>query len=154
MGIKKHLTSDEDVLDHCTTDFWAWVCTDKRIIKYRSDGGKNERLQEISLNEVSGINLVKSGRDDTLLGYLIFSIIGILGSLLAATAIDPVFLIGVLILVGVAYKLHSKWKDSSEAYFELRGTGLIQQEPEKWRIQSGGETDEVQSFVRTIRENI
>jgi len=154
MGIKKHLTSDEDVLDHCTTDYWAWVCTNKRIIKYRSDGGQNERLDEISIGEITGISLVNSGRDETLLGYLVFCIIGALGSLFAAISFDPVFWIGVLILAGVAYKLHNKWKDSAEGYFELKGTGLIRQEPKKWRIQSGGNTDEVQSFVKTVRENI
>lgn len=154
MSIKDHLTSDETVLDHCTTDYWAWVCTNSRIIKYRSDGGRTERLHEISLSEIRGISLVKSGRSDTLLGYLIFSVIGVLGSLYFAILTNPTYWVGVILLFGVAYTLYGRWKNSAEGYFELKGTGLIQQEPEKWRIRSGGSPDDVRSFVKTIRNNI
>jgi len=154
MSIKDHLTSDETVLDHCTTDYWAWVCTNNRIIKYRSDGNRTEQLHEISLSEIRGISLVKSGRSDTLLGYLFFTIIGVLVSLYAATFGDPTFWAVVILFVGAAYTLYGRWRNSAEGYFELKGTGLIQQESEKWKIHSGGSPDDVRSFVKTIRNNI
>ena len=154
MSIKKHITSDEEVLDHCTTDYWAWVCTDKRIIKYRSDN-QGEQLDDISLDEITGISLTNTGESDKLLGYTILSSLAvlILVYITMGRIAFPISLLSIAFAI-IPYLFYNRWKQSSNSYFELRGTGLIRQEPEKWRIRSGGNPDEVQSFVKTIRKNI
>jgi hypothetical protein len=154
MSIKNHITPDESVLDYCTTEGWAWACTDDRIIKYRSDGDRSEQLHDISLDEVSGVSVISSGKSETLLGYTILSVVAmfVLGLYLQLLTFIGGF--PVLLFFPVPLILYRRWQDSDEAYFELKGTGLIQQEPEKWRIQYKGDRDEVQAFVTTIRGNI
>lgn len=154
MGVKDHITSDESVLEYCTTNGWAWVCTDSRIIKYRSDGDRTEQLHDISLDEVSGISVISSGKSDTLLGYTILSVatIVVLGLYLQFATFATG--LSMIIFTPISVILYRRWKNSDEAYFELKGTGLVRQEPEKWRIQYEGDPDEVQSFIKAVRENI
>lgn len=154
MGVKDHITSEESVLEYCTTKGWAWVCTDRRIIKYRSDGERTEQLHDISLDEVTGISLISSGKSDTLLGYTILSVatIVVLGLYLQFATFATGF--SMIIFTPISVILYRRWKNSDEAYFELKGTGLVRQEPKKWRIQYEGDPDEVKSFIRTVRENI
>ncbi|MUW13916.1 hypothetical protein GJ633_04010 [Halorubrum sp. CBA1125] len=154
MGVEQHITSDEEVLDYCTTDYWAWVCTDERIIKYRSNNNR-EQLDDISIDEITGISLTNTDKSETLLGYSILTTIGtvLLASFALINIAPPISFLSLGVAI-VPYWFYKRWKRSAESYFELRGTGLIQQEPEKWRIQSGGNRDEVRSFVKTIREQI
>jgi hypothetical protein len=154
MGIQDHITSEENVLDYCTTNGWAWVCTDSRIIKYRSDGERTEELHDISLDEVTGISLISSAKSDTLLGYTILSVATIVVLGLYLQFSTPVTGLSMVIFAPGSVILYRRWKNSDEAYFELKGTGLVKQEPKKWQIQYEGDPDEVQSFITTVRENI
>ena len=154
MGIKAHVTSDEEVVDHCTTDYWAWVCTDKRIIKYRSND-RGEEMEDISLDEITGISLTNTGKSDTLLGYTILSGVAFVLFFLFSAGDFPNPYTYISAIFGVmAYISYRRYQRSADSYFELRGTGLIQQEPERWRIQSNTNPDDVRSFVKTVRRNI
>lgn len=153
MSIKNHITPDEEVLDHCTTDRWAWVCTDRRVIKYRTDN-RGEQLEDISLEEITGISLTTTGHSDKLQGYAILTAIASAGLILYTWSTGSQIAVLTLFTPIVPFLLYRRWQNSSNGHFQLRGTGLIQQEPEKWKIQSDSNPDDVQSFIQTLRNNI
>jgi len=147
VSIKQHLLNDEEMLSYCTTDHWAWVCTDKRVLKYRQGGGGSEQLHDVSFDDISGISLTNQGRDTRFLA----------GGLLAAAAGFLVVEVAgpVVILVGLligAY-LVKLWYDSESSHFEFKGSGLIRQEPKQWRIEESAadDPDEVREFVKAVR---
>ncbi|WP_144901378.1 PH domain-containing protein [Halobellus captivus] len=150
MSIKQHLLNDEEMLSYCTTDYWAWVCTDRRVLKYRQGGGGGEQLHDVSFGDISGISLTNQGRNaNYLVGGLLAAVVGlILGDIVGPVALIAGLLIG-------AY-LAKRWYDSESSYFEFKGTGLIRQEPEQWRIQQGAadDPDEIREFVKTVRERL
>lgn len=153
MSIEPHIMDDEAVLEHCTTNKWVWVCTDRRVIKYRKGKGSAEQLHDISLNEISAISLVNTGREDKLAGYGIFAIIG--GVLLPLVGGPETYILSIIMFSIGGYLMY-RWQNSASGYFELRGSGLLQSEPEKWRINSQGadNTEKVQLFVRKVREQL
>ena len=150
MSIKPHLLDGEEVLSHCTTDYWAWVCTDRRVLKYRQGSGGSEQLHDVSFDDISGISLTHQGRNTQyLVGGLL---VAVLGFLAADFTTQLVILVGLLL---GAY-LVKRWYDSESSYFEFKGTGLIRQEPDQWRINEGAadDPDEVREFVKTVRERL
>jgi hypothetical protein len=139
----------ERVLTYCSTKYWIWVCTDKRVIKYKQGSGGAEALHDLSFREISGISLVNTGRNDWIGGF------GILGALFGLLVLLESPELGVLSLV-VGGGLIYYWLNSESSYFEFRGTGLIRKEPEKWRIDEAAAEDpgEVREFVRTVRSQL
>lgn len=155
MSFKKHLMEDENVLDYCTTDYWAWICTDRRVIKYRQGSGSAEQLHDISFNEISSISLVNTGKNDALGGYGVFSmIIGfvfgvfILGS-------QPGLMIFLLSVLLGGYLLW-KWMNSEKSYFVFKGSGVISENSEEWRIDQtdADNSDEIREFTKTVRAQL
>lgn len=152
MSIQSHLMDAEEVLDYCTTDYWAWVCTDRRVLRYRKGSGRAEQLHDLSFDEIAAISFVNTGRNDTLGGYGAFAVVAGLGaSVVSIELIVLTFLLGVL----GAYLIY-RWLHSERSYFELRGSGLIQQESDDWRIHenAGSDPGEVREFVRTVRSRL
>jgi len=149
VSIKPHLMNDEQVLTYCSTKYWMWVCTDKRVIKYKQTSSGAEALHDLSFSEISGISLINTGRDDRLGGF------GILGALFGLLVFTESPEIGILSLV-VGGVLLYYWLNSESSYFEFRGTGLIRKEPDKWRINESAaeDPDEVREFVRTVRSRL
>lgn len=150
MSVEPYLMNDEDVLAYCTTDYWAWVCTNRRVVKYRQGSGGAEQLHDLSFGEITGISLVNTGRNDTLGGY---GVIAVLGGLLLTVSEFPVLSI---VPVGIGVYLLYRWMNSEEAYFEFRGSGLLQTEGKQWRIDqtAADDPDQVQEFVRKVRSQL
>jgi hypothetical protein len=143
---------DEDVLAHCVTDYWAWVCTDQRILKYKKGRGTAEELHDLSFDEISSISLVNKGRKDKLGGYGIFTII--IGLIIVVA--EPAFAIISLILLIIGSYLVYRWLNSERAYFEFRGSGMLQNSGNDWKINqmAADDPDEVTEFVRTVRSRL
>jgi hypothetical protein len=157
MSIKPHLLDDETILDHCTTQKWAWVCTDQRVIKYRSGRGSAEQLHDLSFDEITSISLVNKGRKDELGGYGVFAVvIGlVLGFFL--TQYSPGLGLGLLLIFfGIGLYFLYRWVNSEEAYFEFHGSGLLQETGGRWRIdyQNIDNTGEIREFVQAVREQL
>lgn len=142
----------EGVVEYCMTKYWAWVCTDQRVLRYRNGRGSAEQLHDLSFGEISAISLVNSGRDDKLGGYAVFAVI--VGFVFAIWVPD-LRLVG-LVLFGLAAYLGYKWVNSEEAYFEFRGSGMLQSEGDEWRIDqaSADDPNEVRRFVRAVRSQL
>lgn len=142
--------NDEDVLAFCTTDYWAWVCTNKRAMKYRQGGGGAEQLHDLSFSEITGISLVNTGRNDKLGGYGVIALIGGIFLLISELAV-----VSPLLLAIGAYLIY-RWINSETAYFQFRGSGLLQTEGNDWRIDQTAADDpgQVQEFVRTVRSQL
>lgn len=151
MSVKPHLMEDEEILDYCMTKNWAWVVTDRRLIKYRSEDRGGERLHDISFDEISSASMVNQGRKDELGGYAVFSlVVGVTLDL----AID-MLAFTVLALPIAAYLVY-RWRNSQSAYFQFRGSGLLQQEEEEWRIDktAADDPDQIRDFVKTVRSQL
>lgn len=148
-SVENHLLSDEDVEDYFLSKKWAWISTDHRLLKYRKTDSGHEELQDLSYDEITGISMTHHGRDTK---YLIGAILaGVIGLPLLTEA--PFVGFGVVL---VAVLLAWMWRNSEESYFEFKGSGLIQQEPEKWRIAKSSVENETQvnDFVRSVREQL
>lgn len=140
---------DEEILDYCMTKNWAWVATDDRLVKYRKSDGGVESLSDVSYNEISGISMEQNPYNAAFIGYGVF---GILIALVLFFGALPI-LAGVVALIS-AFLM---WKgfNGGSSYFELKGTGLLRQEPEEWRIEkTSGENDEIREFIKTVRGQI
>jgi hypothetical protein len=145
---------DENVLDYCTTDYWAWVCTDRRVMKYREGSGTAEQLHDISFDEISSISLVNTGRNDKLGGYGIFTIV--VGGLLAMFNYSPSSWSSFVVLMLSALVggfLLWKWANSEKSYFVFKGSGVISENSEEWRIDQtdADNSDEIREFTKTVR---
>lgn len=149
MSIKPHLMNDERVLAYCSTKYWIWVCTDKRVVKYKQGSSGAEALHDLSFGEISGISLINTGRNDWIGGF------GILGALFGLFIFTESPEIGILSLV-IGGGLIYYWLNSESSFFEFRGTGLIRKEPEKWRLNESAaeDSDEVRKFIRTVRSQL
>ncbi|WP_157745984.1 hypothetical protein [Halorubrum trapanicum] len=160
MSIKQHILDDEDVVAHCSTRSWVWVCTDQRILKYRESDRGTESLHDLSFREISAISLTNKPRKSIYLVVSIFCLIGLFGwwyMLSNVDSYDPAVAVvfsGLFVGAGVLFLYI--WYNSSKSYFEFRGGGVIQQEPEMWRINWMGadDKDQVQDFVKTVREQL
>lgn len=152
MSFQPHLMDGEDILEYCMTGYWAWVCTDRRVLKYRKGKGTAEQLHDLSFNEISAISLVNSGRDDKLGGYGVFAAIVAIVLVLAVPDLGLVS----LALIGVAAYLFYRWLNSEEAYFQFRGSGILRSEGDEWRIDqtSAENPEDVRTFVRTVRSQL
>lgn len=152
MSFQPHLMDGEDIIDYCMTGYWAWVCAEQRVLKYRKGRGTAEQLHDLSYNEISAISLVNLGRDDKLGGYGVFAVIVAIG---LAIAVPDLRLVS-LVLFGVAAYLIYRWLNSEEAYFEFRGSGILRSEGDEWRIDqtSAEHPENVRSFVRTVRSRL
>lgn len=157
MGIQSYILDGESVLSNTSTPFWNWICTDRRLIKYRSTNGTREEFHDISLSEVSGITYENKGRKDSLLGYGIIT--GVVAFILFVLASDMdegiVYFFGLFTLFITGVVLY-QWWESDDSYFEFRGNGLINNEKSKWRVQgvSGQNTDETQEFINAVRSQL
>lgn len=157
MTVKPFIDEQESVLEHTSTPFWTWVCTDERLIKYRSGSGTKEQFHDISFSEITAISYVNTGRKDNLLVYSIgASLIGLLffyigydfgESLLYLLALSAIIAGGILFYL---------WWHSDDSYFEFRGGGLIRSEQSKWRVKgvSSEDTKETQNFINTVRRQL
>lgn len=153
VSIEPHLLDGEDVLAYCGTRAWIWICTDRRLLKYRQGSGTAEQLHDISFDEISAVSLVNTGRDDRLGGYGLLA--GILGLVVIAVSEGWVGLVGLGLIV-VAINLVYRWLNSERSYFEFRGSGLLRDEPEEWRIDesSADDADQVRELVRVVRAQL
>jgi hypothetical protein len=155
MPIEAHIMEDEEVLASYRTEYWGWVCTDRRVIKYRSgeDDG-TEQLHDVSYDEITGISMVNSGRNSSYaVGAGVFTAVGFIGLLIGGNLSILIFLLG----IAAGILLYITWKNSPRSYFGLRGVGLVSQEPEKWQINQPEATDkstEIQEFVKTVRSQL
>lgn len=153
MSIEPHLLEDERVLDHCSTKYWAWVCTDKRLLRYRSGSGGAEQLHDISYDEISSVSFVNTGRNNMLGGYGVFAVV--LSILFAIGAIGTgemlVMIISLPLLAIGAYYIY-RWLNSETSYFDFNGSGMLRNDNE-WRIDeaSADDTEDIRDFVRTVR---
>lgn len=144
MSVKSHLMENEEVLDYCMTENWAWAATNERLLKYRQSGRGGETLSDLSYEEISGINLRNKPRDRR---YLIAGIgIMLLGGLSGDTG--GFFL---SLLIG-AVPLWI-WYTSEASYFEFRGSGLLQEESEAWRIHNSADGNATE-FVKAVRSRL
>jgi hypothetical protein len=151
MSFKKYLMEDEEVLSYCGTDYWIWVCTDRRVMKYRQGSGTAEQLHDISYEEITSISLVNTGRDDKLGGYAVFSLVlGGIASVWVSSA-APFAVAGVI----TAYLLW-RWRNSEHSYFEFKGSGVINSDEEEWRIdnKNADNPDEIREFTKTVRSQL
>lgn len=152
MPLEKHLMSGEDVLEFCTTDYWTWVCTDQRVLKFKQGKSGGEQLHDISFDEISGISYTNRGRNDRLGG---FGGVAIVGSIGLMVALPPASIIG-LPLLGLGIYLMYRWWTSPGSFFAFRGSGLVQENPEQWRIQedAADDSEEIREFVMAVREQL
>jgi len=150
VSLTQHIQDDEEVLSHCTTDYWAWVCTDRRVLKYKQGSRGGEQLYDVSFGDISAISLTREGRN---LNYLIGGVLFIALGIFALEFAGPVGR-GAGVLIG-AY-LIKVWYDSATSYFEFKGSGVIRQEPDQWRIQEGSadDSDAVREFVKIVRDRL
>lgn len=154
MSIKSHLLTGEEVLGHCSTKYWTWICTEQRLIKYKQGKGESEQLHDLSFDQVAGISLVNEGRD---MQYLIGAGVAlVLGIIVSSVLGEPEVVIGILVTLTVSGVLTAAWYDSDNSHITFKGGSIIQQEPEQWRIQENAaeDPDEVREFVKTVRERL
>lgn len=144
MSVKSHLMDDEELLDYCMTDKWAWAATDQRLLKYRQSNRGGETLSDLSYDEISGVNLQNEPRDSR---YLLLGVtIGLLGGMSG----DPGLFVLALLIAAIPIWV---WRNSAKSYFEFRGSGLLQNESEMWRIQNTAE-DDATKFVKAVRSRL
>lgn len=144
---------DEAILDYCMTDYWSWIVTDRRLIKYRQEPRGGEQLHDLSFDEITSASLVNKGRKDQLAGYGIFALLGALVAFFFRSAWT--ILLGFLLLAVSGY-LFYWWANSDEAYFQFRGSGLLQEQPDTWQIDESlaDNPGEIREFVKTVREQL
>lgn len=155
MSIKHHILDDEEVLEHCSTDYWTWVCTDRRVLKYKQGKKGREELHDVSFRDISGISLITEPKNTF---HLIAGVIG-LSFALIMTAFglrNPIVLLLDLLFIPISALLIWSWYNSGKSFFEFKGRGVIQQEPEKWRINIGVDESpkDIQEFVKTVRSRL
>lgn len=160
MSIKPYIMEDEEIIEYVSTDAWVWAVTDQRVLKYHNGGVHGgERMHDLSLEEISSISVVDTGRDERLLSAGLISIIlglSIPNIINGYQTLDTIVVSGGTIAVLLGGYLIAKWRKSDEAYFELNGSGVIQQHPERWRIQkdAADSPEEIQQFVSSVRSAI
>ncbi|WP_251342788.1 hypothetical protein [Haloplanus halophilus] len=134
------------------TDYWAWVCTDRRVLKYKTGSSGSEQLHDVSFDEISAISLVNTGRNDKIGGYGGFAIV--LSVLILLPFGGPETFAVSLILLAIGGYLIYRWMNSEKSYFQFRGSGLIQTEEDRWRIDETAAENpaEIREFVKTVRE--
>lgn len=157
MGIQSYILDGESVLSNTSTPFWNWICTDQRLIKYRSGNGTREEFHDISLNEISGITYENKGRKDNLPGYgLLTGAVTFILFVFASSYDEGVLFVSGLFTLLLAGFFHYQWWHSDNAYFEFRGNGLISNEKSKWRVRglSSENTDETQEFIKVVRSQL
>jgi len=148
MPIEDHLMDDEVVEEYCYTPEWAWVATNDRVIKYRDSGASITDLHDLSYEEISAISLTTEEKDNT----LIYAGVGLTLAGLVLTGVNYLIAI-VAFLLGVGMLYY--WYDMDESsHFEFRGGGLIEQEPDQWRIEAEANSDDAREFVKTVRSQL
>lgn len=153
MSIEPHIMDDESVLDHCVTDYWTWIVTDRRVVKHKNGKGNVEQLHDLSFEEITSISVVRTGKNTTL---VIAGILSLLFGLISIVQDSAVFImIGIAILVLGAYLLYL-WYNSETSYFEFNGSGLLQNRNHNWRInqKAAKNPEEVRSFVKEVRNQL
>lgn len=160
MSIKQHILDDENVLAHCSTRNWVWACTDRRVLKYRQSTRGTESLHDLSFREISAVSLKNKPRRITYLLLSIVCMIFLVAWLYMLSNVESFHTgtaatISILMIGGSALFLYL-WYNSKRSFFEFRGGGIIQQEPEMWRINYLGadDKDQVTEFVKTVREQL
>ena len=150
MSIEPHLMSNETVLKYCNTENWIWVSTDQRVLKYREGKRGSEELHDLSYDEITGISLVNTGRNNSL---RIFGSLTILAGAIYFIYVSwPGRVWGILFAAIGSYLLY-RWMNSEESYFEFRGSGLLDTESDQWKIREtdADDPDEIRDFVTTVR---
>lgn len=149
-SVGNHLLEGEEVQDYFMSDQWAWVSTNRRLIKYRETDSGFEELQDLSYDEISGISLTHEGREDW--PKWLAAAAGALTIILFIYAGQEAALTTLLVALLAAYV----WYNSESSYFEFRGSGVIQQEPDAWRIETTDidEEQELNEFVKSVRERL
>ena len=153
MGIESHLTENETALDGCKSKDWKWVVTSDRILKYKKGTGTKEELQDVSIEKVHSIGLVRSERDDTTgVSGVVLITVGILACLIGS--VPALAAGGILIVIGLI--LIISWLNSDETYFQFRGSGIMKRNPGQWKEDTVMDEDyeEVRDFVKTVRKQV
>jgi len=150
MPIEPHLMDDEQLQEYCVTSSWSWVATNKRVIKYRESNETVTDLHDLSYSEIKGISLETDDRNHfyAALGVsaLIVSPFLILGTALPA--------LGGLLIVGGLLSLIKWYLDAETSYFEFRGSGLIEKEPDQWKLKTDADSDDAREFVKSVRSQL
>jgi len=153
--VKPYLVDRERVHEYYTSSNWVWICTDQRVLKYKEGEGKAEEFHDISLEEISGISYVNSGREDWLIIGAFILVIFLVAIPVFSGTLSNFLPLAIAILAGVVALVYA-WRGSESVYFVLRGDGLIQLEEDKWKINhsGGGDHDDAVEFVNAIRESL
>jgi len=155
MTIESYVTDEETPLEGCTSKNWAWLVTDKRVIKYREGKGTKEQMHDVSLNEIDSVGIVRSGRDSDKLwigaGSLVLAVVFLFFSVTNGILIIGAglfFLVGILLLIS--------WSDSDNSFFVLRGSGVIEDMENQWKgnIPVNMEYSETRDFVMAVRKQL
>lgn len=149
------LMEDEAVLADCVTDNWTWLCTNRRLLKYRSEKRWIE-YYHLSLDDISSTNYVDDGRNDLLGGYGVFSIIvGLIFIFFAFSSRSYRRIFGALgaILIAFGIGLLFMWNNSRSSHFQIRGSEV---NTEQWLIDesSVNDPDRFREFVNTVNSQL
>ena len=147
MPIEAHLMDDEEVKQWCITDQWSWVATNQRIIKYRESGSTLSDLHDLSYDEISAISLTKDEQQEVaglgillmVAGYFLFDHHQ-LGAIVSGA-------IGALMVLGWMFT-------EGSSHFEFRGNGLLEKEPNQWKLKADAHPDDAREFVKAVRSQL
>lgn len=151
-NFEKHLLDGEDVSATFDGSSWTWVSTDRRLLKHRMRGS-GEEFEDISYDEISGIGLTHVGRNENYArGAGVMLLLAILPYFVAIGTAPGLSALAVVVAAGLLYV----WWNSEASYFEFKGSGLIQQNPEAWRIDqtSVDNQEALTEFVQTVRSEL
>jgi len=150
-NVKNHLIEGETAVDAYMSKNWAWVLTDSRLLKYRKSDSGATQFYDISLSEISGIGLENTGMNEWwLFGGILLTILGIVAGSGFLGVGSPILL--AVFWTGAA-GCFIIWWQSDKIRFQFRGSGLIAEEPDRWKINASDveNWDEAREFVKSVR---
>ncbi|QLH83641.1 hypothetical protein [Halosimplex pelagicum] len=63
MSLESYLTRDEKPTDGYEENGCKWVVSDQRVMKYRKGSGTEEVFHDLSLDKITSIGVVRTGRE-------------------------------------------------------------------------------------------
>jgi predicted nucleic acid-binding Zn-ribbon protein len=160
--IKPHLLEEEEIKESLKDNRWLWVATTERVIKYQKNSNKEE-MHDISYDQIGGLSLQTENRGEGLVTFglalilllvdnIFIGIVEILSIVASSVGfINELEIIVLSIIIGIGAIYIGINLETT--YFQLRGTGLLEKEAERWRINST-DSEDAREFVKAIRSQI
>jgi len=156
MSLESYLTMDETAADGYEANGCKWVVSDQRVMKYKEGSGTEEVFHDLSLDKITSIGVVRTGREA---GWIIWAaIVGIIGVALFAVGVgtSPLLMLPALLCFGLAMVFVIVFIGSDKSYFRIRAAGISDEDHGVWKMNASSteEIREVREFTKAVREKV